>query len=377
MAERPYLLESGSILEDARLGVGGLFAPASDGVQVVPGVLSGLAVAQTATASGSVTVAAGRCVNQASSAVGGAFVETNDASKTVDVLSVNPAESSPRNDLIVYESGLALGGRIRVVKGTANATPVDPAVPAQATVLARIRVKSATDYGGNEVIINADIDDLRTYTSHAGKPPQVSVFSAGGTWTKPAGCTYIHVFAVGGGGGGGTGGGATSGQAQGAGGGGGGYCESILKASDVTDSVTVTVGAGGSGGAEDGDPGGNSTFGSYLTAGGGNGGVWMAATTGDAAAQGGLGGTASGGNVLNIPGGDGDHGRILAGKLASPGYGGASHVSGRARSPLTSTVDADHGKSYGGGGAGAFASTTSRAGGNGAPGRVVVVAYFG
>lgn len=378
MAERPYLLESGSVQEDARIGLAALFATGDDGIQVVPGVLSGLAVAQTSTASGSVTVGPGRVLNQASSAVGGAFVESNDATKTVDVLGVNPAESSPRNDLIVYESGPALGGRIRVVKGTANAAPVDPAVPAQATALARVRVKSATAYAGNEVIVNADVDDLRSFTSLTGKAPKVTAFSAAGsfTWNKTAGCKYLHVQAVGAGGGGGVAAGAASGQGQGGGGGGGGYCESILAASDLPASVTVTVGAGGSGQVTDGDPGGASTFGAFLTAGGGQGGAWMTATAGDGAADGGAGGTATGGNRHNIPGGDGWPGRVIAGKSTVAAHGGPSYLSGSRRSPLSSAADASPGLAYGGGGAGAFSSTTSRAGGTGAPGRVVVVEYF-
>src|SRR5437773_1119949 len=79
--------------------------------------------------------------------------------------------------------------------------------------------------------------------------PQLSIFSANGTWAKPATATlvYVEVIGGGGGGGGGTGGGATG--SGGSGGGGGARVQRIFQAADVPSSVAITVGAGGSGGA--------------------------------------------------------------------------------------------------------------------------------
>jgi len=173
VAERTHWLGQDSTEQDSRLGIGALFASGS-GLTVNPGVVAGLAVTQTGTASADVSVASGSALNQATSAIGGAYLEILDTAKTVDVLGANPAESSPRRDLIVYESGLAPGSKVHVVKGTAGAIPVDPAIPSQAVALARVRVKAAATYGGNEAIVNADIDDLRTYTGMRGAPVQVA-----------------------------------------------------------------------------------------------------------------------------------------------------------------------------------------------------------
>jgi hypothetical protein len=168
VAERMHWLGADSVEQDSRLGLGAIFAGTD--LAVARGVVRGMAVTQTDPASGGVLVGVGRVLNQASSGIGGAYLETLDAAKVVPVLSgagSTPAESSPRRDLIVYESGLPVGSRLHVVKGEAGAIPVDPAVPAQAVALARVRVKAAAAYGGNEVIAAADIDDLRTYTALA------------------------------------------------------------------------------------------------------------------------------------------------------------------------------------------------------------------
>lgn len=116
------------------------------------------------------------------------------------------------------------------------------------------------------------------------------------TWTKPAGCTNVLVYVTGGGGGART----NDNSYRGAGGGGG---ATAIKYIDVTNvsSVAVNVGAGGSyarnGGR--GATGGTSSFGSYCSATGGIGGQT------DSPYEGGLGGSASGGDI-NIPGGGGE-----------------------------------------------------------------------
>lgn len=114
-------------------------------------------------------------------------------------------------------------------------------------------------------------------------------FVASGTWTKPSGCRWAYVEADGGGGGG------ASGNAYdyysgfdvygGGGGGGAPRAFSWFDADELPSSVTVTVGAGGTGGAavtrtsgstllgNNGNAGGNSTFGSFLTGHGGQAGV--------------------------------------------------------------------------------------------------------
>ena len=131
-----------------------LLAQASTG-KAATGVLSGLAVAQTTTASGSVTVGAGAGVVQAA-VLDGASVLVNDSAATVDVFTANPMGSLPRNDLVVFDAATIT---VRVIVGTANATPADPTIPTSCLPLARLRnAANAT------TIPTSAIDDLRTFT---------------------------------------------------------------------------------------------------------------------------------------------------------------------------------------------------------------------
>jgi hypothetical protein len=96
----------------------------------------------------------------------------------------------------------------------------------------------------------------------------VVTFTSSTTWTVPAGVTSLKVLVVGGGGGGG--------ESIGGGGGGGGVVYNASYGVTPSDTITVTVGAGGAGG--DGTPGyppgakgGNSVFGTLIALGGGGG----------------------------------------------------------------------------------------------------------
>lgn len=106
-------------------------------------------------------------------------------------------------------------------------------------------------------------------TSKAPGPVSVQVFTASGTWTRPAGITKIVVEVVGGGGGGSGEGASTTGS----GGAGGGYSRKIIDVSAIP-SVSVTIGGGGAGGATaGGSTGGTSSFGAHCSATGGGGGA--------------------------------------------------------------------------------------------------------
>jgi hypothetical protein len=122
----------------------------------------------------------------------------------------------------------------------------------------------------------------------------MQVFTASGTWTKPAGITRIFVEVRGSGGGGGA---ATSTPniQVGAGGGQGGRGIKLIDVTAIT-SETVTVGASGTGGGGGGSggTGGTVSFGSHITALGGAGGVGGGVS---ARGIGGPGGTCSGGDV--------------------------------------------------------------------------------
>jgi len=131
----------------------------------------------------------------------------------------------------------------------------------------------------------------------------ILTFLANGTYTPSAAVLYAVVECVGGGGG------SAGVDAPGAlevatssSGGSGGYVRKTYSRSSLVPSVTVTVGTGGAGGAAGANPGtagGDTTF-LGLTAGGGQPGIGTAAGA-TAAADGGLGGTATGGDV-NIVG---------------------------------------------------------------------------
>ena len=127
-------------------------------------------------------------------------------------------------------------------------------------------------------------------TGGSGTPENVQVFTASGTWTVPAGSPQTtQVMCIGGGGGGSSGAVEPSGTAAagGAGGGGGSLVQAIFQTSSLGASVTVTIGAGGTGGAAQtaagaglaGTTGGNSTFGAFLTAYGGLGGGFIGANS--------------------------------------------------------------------------------------------------
>ena len=97
-------------------------------------------------------------------------------------------------------------------------------------------------------------------------------FTTNGTWTKPAGVTWVKIEVIGGGGGGGSG--RVGGHANGGNGGAGSPIVSgIWAASDVPNSATITIGAAGAGGAAQtadstngnaGADGGASSFGTFF-----------------------------------------------------------------------------------------------------------------
>lgn len=215
-------------------------------------------------------------------------------------------------------------------------------------------------------------------------PPQVDVFTAGGTWTKAAGAVYVHVRVQAAGASGA--GAATTGAAQattGGGGGGGGYAESTIPAASLGATETVTVGAGGVGGVGTvGTAGGGASYGAHVTANGGAVAALLAAGATPAWATGGDGGGAAvvTGVGFAVNGGDGGFGiRPDTSALARGGPGGTAMLAGSQRPSNNSNVDGFTGQSYGGGGSGgnnAASQGTARSGGDGAPGIVIVTTYF-
>ncbi|HEX3810036.1 MAG TPA: DUF2793 domain-containing protein [Rhizomicrobium sp.] len=205
-----------------------------------------------------------------------------------------------------------------------------------------------------------------------GRLKSFQTFAAGGTWTKPSGIRFALAETIGGGGAGGSITGAGSAKGAGGGGGAGGYARELIDVSAIS-SQTVTVGSGGaaSAGAAGGN-GGTSSFGSLLSATGGSGGATMTAGTVAAVAAGGSGGAGSGGD-LNLNGSPGGIAFVASATVGFSGAGAAGKFGGGGDSRTGTNAVGIAGNSPGSGGSGGLTNNaTSRSGGAGADGIVVV-----
>lgn len=192
-----------------------------------------------------------------------------------------------------------------------------------------------------------------------------NIYSGSQTWDAPDDTTSSTVFkctlvAPGGGGGGNSNASGSAGA-----GGGGGTCilyVSSLVASTGYSYTEGAIGTGGASGANNGTAGGNSTFvvgGVTMTANGGGAGIHLG--------LGGAGGTASNGTI-NIPGQNGGSGSTFNNN--APGGTGGNTILGFGGTSQF-TADATVGAGYGSGGGGGF-DNGAHAGGNGAPGCLII-----
>jgi hypothetical protein len=211
-------------------------------------------------------------------------------------------------------------------------------------------------------------------------------FPSSGTFTK---ATYpwlraIKVKCVGGGGGGGGSGTTASAQASiGTGGNGGSYGESfITDIAGLASSITITVGAGGSGAAagnNNGSAGGNSSFGSLVIATGGKPGAGGPSngvpTMGNAIPDFNDASTAQ----LVIEGSGGSINFSNSASFPASTISGFSALSRATRNEVTSTgFNGMTGRTYGGGGGGALnaqSQGTTRSGGTGGNGILILELY--
>lgn len=222
---------------------------------------------------------------------------------------------------------------------------------------------------GDRSHLYCDGTDVRGLSSSNGEYRSVQVFTASGTYTKPAGLRRIRITVVGAGGGGG--GANAVANSAGTGGGGGATSIKTIAAASVGATETVTVGTGGAGGNNTGgnaSTGGNSSFGAHATA---NGGVAGFGGSGGSGSTCGTGGTASGGDI-NIQGGDGNWG-VPASNLG--GHGGGTSQGGGS-SGGANAAGASRGAYGAGGGGAASAGGAGNTGGTGKDGIVIVEEFF-
>ncbi|HFD7147402.1 TPA: phage tail protein [Escherichia coli] len=212
-----------------------------------------------------------------------------------------------------------------------------------------------------------------------GKP---RVYTSSSKYDDPTPGTKFVIVEVQGAGGSGANTGFTgSGEASiASGGSAGGYACSLLKIDQAINQI-ITVGAGGdinSGAPAGGRPGGTSSFGNLIICEGGAGGYGQARSTPPFSCTGVVGGTATGGNIINKSG-DASTGGIAVGSSAILcGNGGSSKFGTGGFTPTNINTNGRAAIGYGAGGGGAISQSqpsTGNTGGAGSGGIIIIWEY--
>ena len=212
-------------------------------------------------------------------------------------------------------------------------------------------------------------------------PTQTNLIAASGTYTTPAGATFLRVRMWGDGGGGGGAASAASSTGAGGGGGGGQYFEAIITSPAA--SYSYTVGPGGSGGAAGnnaGTAGSDTTFDTLTALGGSGGGGGPARLSAQVSGTGGNGGGPSGqtSTTFSMSGGAGTPGVALSGTTGFGGIGGMCAMGAGAARALTASGTGTAGRFWGSGGNGGLSlnGAAAAAGGDGSQGLIIVEEYY-
>lgn len=223
----------------------------------------------------------------------------------------------------------------------------------------------------------ASTADSKAVSAAKGSPLGVVVISATSVYTPAAGATCAFFEAWGAGGGGGGCSAAANSAAAGGGGGAGGYSKKFV--ATLASSYSIGIGASGASGAANagtGGTGGSTLISTVLSVPGGVGGVGMAAVVVPTGAAGGAGGAAGGGGDFNYAGNPGEAGLALSGTSCMGGDGGVTALGGAGKGSAGDAVGGDAGANSGAGGGGASSNAaTSRTGGAGGTGVVIVSLY--
>lgn len=283
---------------------------------------------------------------------------------TYQMLRSNGAGAAPSWAAVYLTSSSATSGVLPVSRGGTGATTLTGLVKGDGTN-AMTAAEAGTDYqealvSGTNIKTVGGVSLLGSGDIVAGGV-SIQEFVSSGTWTKPATGTYAEVELWSAGAGGAAGYRATAGGGPygGGGGGGGAKITKTFLLSDLAASISVSIGAGGTGIAgitvdstksADGQNGGNTTFGTLLTAFGGTGG------SGNEGSGGGGGGAISANAAGTFWGGQPNSQKVAA-EHSDTGGGNGGQGQGN---PYHGTASV-----FGGGGGGGVASNLSVAGNGG------------